>query len=62
MNVNKDKEFEEIIARVQKIVKPLTEEQRAFVRKMEKRLPYLEKRLKEQRELPELETVADEKI
>ena len=57
-----DKEFEELISRAGKIIKPLTEEQRAFVRKMEKRLPYLEKRLKEQRELPELKKLEELEI
>ncbi len=45
--MDKHQELEELIARKEKLVKPLTEEQRAFVREMKKRLPYLEKRLKE---------------
>lgn len=45
--MDKNKEFEELIEWTQKIVKPLTEEQRALVREMEKRLPDLEKRIKE---------------
>lgn len=45
--MDKHQELEELIARTEKLVKPLTEEQRAFVREMKKRLPYLEKRLKE---------------
>ena len=60
--MDKDIVLEELIARAQKIIKPLTEEQRAFVRKMQKRLPYLEKRLKEQRESVELELCEEKEI
>ena len=60
--MDKDIVLEELIARAQKIIKPLTEEQRAFVRKMQKRLPYLEKRLKEQRESAELELCEEKEI
>lgn len=60
MNVDKNKEFEELIARTQKIVKPLTDEQRALVREMEKRLPDLEKRLKELSAESEFEIAVEE--
>ncbi|MXZ56776.1 MAG: hypothetical protein F4227_02250 [Gammaproteobacteria bacterium] len=60
--MNKDKELEEVIARAHKLIKPLTEEQREFVRKMEKHLPDLEKRLKERRESPDLNTLEEVEI
>lgn len=58
--MKKDHEIKKLSTSPQTVVKPLTKEQREFVRKMEKRLPYLEQRLKEQRTSPELETMGDE--
>lgn len=45
--MDKLEELEELIAHVENVVKPLTEEQQAYVREMKKRLPYLERRYNE---------------